>query len=134
MKTLVFLNDEGKPRRLIQGRLHEHDATGAIEADLPRDVSILDVAIVDGVPTYMPRQEAPPPVIVHDRAKGSDKEAVRIRRQRQFRQESDQLIGPLLRGEITAEEFQAVADRIRAENPYPEPTDETTEPTEVTGD
>lgn len=48
------------------------------------------------------------------------RQKIKADRARAFRDLSDPLIGKLLRGEITEAEFQTVADKIRAANPYPE--------------
>lgn len=122
MKSFVILRADGSIRRLVQGGNRPRRELGrarVIEVDLPEGVSVGQLRHVDGRIEVMdaapgPRRAVTP---VDDRPA---REQVRAERTRAFAERSDPLIGPLLRGEITPEEFAAIAAQIRAEHPYPE--------------
>lgn len=122
MKSFVILRADGSIRRLVQGGRRpgrEFGRARVIEADLPEGVSVAQLRHVEG------RIEITDPEPGLRRAAASvderpARERVRAARARAFAERSDPMIGPLLRGEITAEEFAAIAAEIRTQHPYPE--------------
>jgi hypothetical protein len=122
MMTQVFLR-EGAITRLVQGRRQVAARPGetALVVDLP-----------DGIGLTQLRLDAKGRVVVADApalrgalAQGEfpaddSVEAVRQRRAEAFAARSDPMIGPLLRGEITPEDFARIAAEIRATHPYPD--------------
>lgn len=114
-----LLIENGAIRRLEQGRRAAKLAPGWIEVELPDGIDLTRLHLAeDGNIVVIP---APPPrrFAVDDLADPTDRMSVRQARARDFATLSDPMIGPLLRGEITQEQFSQIATDIRARHPYP---------------
>jgi len=124
MRALIFLDASGKPERLVYSHKQPAATFGAgpyIEADLPMGVALRRLLVSADSKSVEVLPDKPRDVgAVLARPDATTVEGARALRAQAFRRRSDPLLGKLLRGEISQESFDAIADQIRAEFPYPD--------------
>lgn len=124
MRAFVFLNASGQPERVAYSHRQPAETFGQgpyIEADLPAGVALRRLRVSDdGQSIEVLPDEGRILRTERLRPDSTTREGARALRAQAFRQRSDPLLGKRLRGEITQEQFDAIAAQIRAEFPYPD--------------